>query len=163
GQPISTFGAIKHKLGEMAARIYGVESLVYRTAGAIQGDLDREAADQQDTLKVLERYAIEASIAKVSASEMLDFVLDENIQVHGGNGFVSDYRAERYYRDARVNRIFEGTNEINRLLIGTRLARAEANGEVEWTGGPARRDGVPHHFLADESTAVDEFRLACLS
>ena len=79
-------------------------------------------------LAALEEFAIEASILKVAASEMLDFVLDENVQIHGGNGFVRDYPAERHYRDARVNRIFEGTNEINRLLVPGMLARRAVKG-----------------------------------
>src|SRR5207249_6287686 len=85
---------------------------------------------QSVALAALEEYAVEASIAKVAGTEMLDFVLDENIQIHGGNGFVRDYPAERHYRDARVNRIFEGTNEINRLLIPGMLARRAVKGEL---------------------------------
>ena len=125
-QPIANFGAIRHKLGEMTARIYGVESALYRTTGLIDGALD----EGQDLPKVLEEFAIEASILKVAASEMLDYVLDENVQIHGGNGFVRDYPAERYYRDARVNRIFEGTNEINRLLVPGMLARRAVKGTL---------------------------------
>jgi alkylation response protein AidB-like acyl-CoA dehydrogenase len=131
GQPIASFGAIKHKLGEMIVQAYAMESLVYRTAGLIDARIEstpHDAADQSAALATLEEYAIEASIAKVAASEMLDFVLDENIQIHGGNGFVRDYPAERHYRDSRVNRIFEGTNEINRLLIPTMLARRATKG-----------------------------------
>jgi alkylation response protein AidB-like acyl-CoA dehydrogenase len=129
GQPIASFGAIKHKLGEMIARTYAIESLLYRTAGMID-DRIGGAKDGATAAAVLEEYAVEASIAKVAGSETLNFVLDENIQIHGGNGFVRDYPAERHYRDARVNRIFEGTNEINRLLIPGMLAKRAVKGEL---------------------------------
>ncbi len=127
GQPIASFGAIRHKLGEMAVRTYAVEAMLYRTAGLIDGMLQESHASDA-VLAALEEFAIEASILKVAASEMLDFVLDENVQIHGGNGFVRDYPAERHYRDARVNRIFEGTNEINRLLVPGMLARRAIKG-----------------------------------
>jgi alkylation response protein AidB-like acyl-CoA dehydrogenase len=127
GQPISSFGAIRHKLGEMAIRAYAVESMLYRTAGLADAML-QGSHDSAAMLATLEELAIEASILKVAASEMLDFVLDENVQIHGGNGFVRDYPAERHYRDARVNRIFEGTNEINRLLVPGMLARRAVKG-----------------------------------
>ncbi len=127
GQPIASFGAIKHKLGEMVSRLYAVESMLYRTAGLIDGSL-QGSHENEAVLAALEEFAIEASILKVSSSEMLDYAIDENVQIHGGNGFVRDYPAERHYRDARVNRIFEGTNEINRLLIPGMLARRAAKG-----------------------------------
>lgn len=129
GRPIASFGAIRHKLAEMAIRELAVESMLYRTAGL----LDKEVGGSTEPvvmLAALEELAIEASILKVAGSEMLDYVLDENVQIHGGNGFVRDYSAERHYRDARVNRIFEGTNEINRLLIPGALARRAARGTL---------------------------------
>jgi alkylation response protein AidB-like acyl-CoA dehydrogenase len=129
GKPIGSFGAIKHKLAEMAVREYAVETMLFRTAGLIDGALQGSHANDQ-VLAALEEFAIEASILKVAGSEMLDFAVDENIQVHGGNGFVRDYPAERHYRDARVNRIFEGTNEINRLLIPGMLVRRALKGTL---------------------------------
>ena len=129
GQPIARFGAIKHKLGEMVARTYAVESMVFRTAGLIDAAL--AGADGDDAgalLAALEEFAVESSILKVAGSEALHYVLDENVQIHGGNGFVRDYPAERHYRDSRVNRIFEGTNEINRLLIPGMLIRRAVKG-----------------------------------
>ncbi len=130
GQSIASFGAIKHKLGEMTARTYAIESLVYRTGGLIESMLEASSHDGPSTARAFEEYAVEASAAKVAGTETLDYVLDENVQIHGGNGFVSDYTAEGLYRDARVNRIFEGTNEINRLLIPGMLIRRAVKGEL---------------------------------
>src|SRR5229473_2691858 len=175
GQPIASFGAIKHKLGEMIVRAYAVESLLYRTVGLIEARIDatpHDPADQSAALATLEEYAVEASIAKVAGSEMLDFVLDENIQIHGGNGFVRDYPAERHYRDSRVNRIFEGTNEINRLLIPGMLARRAAKGSLAIIAaakalqdellGPPAAPPADDRVLAEERRAVDAFKKAAL-
>ena len=134
GVPIATFGAIRHKLGEMTARQYALESMMYRTAGLIDqriaGAPDKKPGDGTPMLQALEEFAVEASIAKVLGSETIDFIIDENLQIHGGNGFVHDYPAEGHYRDARVNRIFEGTNEINRLLIPGMLMKKALKGDL---------------------------------
>jgi alkylation response protein AidB-like acyl-CoA dehydrogenase len=175
GQPIASFGAIKHKLGEMIVRAYAVESLNYRTAGLIEARIEATphvAGDESVALAALEEYAIEASIAKVAGSEMIDYVLDENIQIHGGNGYVRDYPAERHYRDSRVNRIFEGTNEINRLLIPGMLARRAAKGDVaiiaaakglqdELLGPPSLPTG-DQSPVGEEKRAVESFKKATL-
>jgi alkylation response protein AidB-like acyl-CoA dehydrogenase len=145
GQAIATFGAIRSKLATMAVRIYVLESLLTRTADLIDRAVEAgEGTPAARLLAALEEYAIEASIAKVAGSETADYVADENVQIHGGNGFVRDYPAERRYRDARVNRIFEGTNEINRLLIAGLLARRAAKGQIGLIAAAKR--------LADEVT-----------
>jgi alkylation response protein AidB-like acyl-CoA dehydrogenase len=131
GHPVTDFGLVRHKIGEMAIRIYAAESMVYRTAGMIDRSLaDVDLRDRGTALKRIEQYDVECSMLKVWCSEMLDYVVDETVQVHGGAGFVEDYPAERYWRDARVNRIFEGTNEINRLLVPGRLVRRALAGEL---------------------------------
>ena len=138
GHPIASFGAIRHKLGEMTARTYAMESLIYRTAGLIDAALAADRHDGAAVAQAFEEFAVEASIAKVGGTETLDYVLDENVQIHGGNGFVKDYGAERYYRDARVNRIFEGTNEINRLLIPGMLIRRGLKGDLPLVAAATR-------------------------
>jgi alkylation response protein AidB-like acyl-CoA dehydrogenase len=123
GQPIATFGAIRHKLAAMTIREFAAESMLYRTAGLMDAALGEGNHEPSAIAAVLEEYAIESSLLKIAGTEMLDFVIDEEVQIHGGNGFVRDYPPERRYRDARVNRIFEGTNEINRLLVPTMLLK----------------------------------------
>ncbi len=133
GSSIAQFGAIQHKLGEIAIRIYAVESMVWRVVGLIQGQLDAAQSGSHDAkaeMKALEEYAAECSMVKVYASEMLDYVVDEGVQIHGGYGFHQDYAVERAYRDSRVNRIFEGTNEINRLLITGMLLKRATRGQL---------------------------------
>ncbi|HSG01197.1 MAG TPA: acyl-CoA dehydrogenase family protein [Vicinamibacterales bacterium] len=127
GQPLASFGAIQDKFAEMSLRFYGAESMLYRVTGLVDRSIEATSGDEAAVAGVFEEFALEASLVKVAASEMVDFVVDENVQIHGGNGFVRDYPAERRFRDARVNRIFEGTNEINRLLIpGVLVKRAKS-------------------------------------
>ena len=118
GQPDHRLRPGAQKIGEMAMLVYVSESVVYRTAGMIDTNLEGAPLnDPAEALKRIEEYDVECSMVKVWCSEMLDYVVDETVQIFGGAGFVEDYPAERYWRDARVNRIFEGTNEINRLLV----------------------------------------------
>jgi alkylation response protein AidB-like acyl-CoA dehydrogenase len=177
GVSIGTFGAIKHKLGEMTARQYALESMMYRTAGLIDQRIaatpDKKADDPAPMLQALEEFAVEASIAKVLGSEVIDYIIDENLQIHGGNGFVRDYPAEGHYRDARVNRIFEGTNEINRLLIPGMLMKKALKGELPLIPAAMKLqdeimspslsipddEGVP---LAEETRAIAAFKKVVL-
>lgn len=134
GTPIANFGLIKEKLAEMAIKIYVMESMVYRTGGLLEdmmNSLDTSGADGgQVAAKGIEEYALECSMNKVFATEALGYVVDEGVQIHGGYGFSSEYTIERLYRDARIYRIFEGTNEINRVLIPTTLLRRAAKGDL---------------------------------
>jgi alkylation response protein AidB-like acyl-CoA dehydrogenase len=129
GVAIASFGAMQHKLAEMAIRIFATESMAWRVVGLIETQLKSAGHDSSDSakveLKAAEEYAAECSMVKVFAAEMLDYVADEGVQIHGGYGFHQDYAVERAYRDARINRLFEGTSEINRLVIsGMPLKRA---------------------------------------
>ena len=129
GSTISEFGAIQHKLAEMMIRIFVTESMAWRVVGLIEGQMQAASPASVDVshreLKAIEEFAAECSMVKVFAAEMLDYVVDEGVQIHGGYGYHQDYAVERAYRDARINRLFEGTSEINRLVItGMPLKRA---------------------------------------
>ncbi len=129
GSTISEFGAIQHKLAEMAIRMFVTESMAWRVAGLIEGQMHGASPESGESstpeLKALEEFAAECSMVKVYAAEMLDYVVDEGVQIHGGYGYHQDYLVERAYRDSRINRLFEGTSEINRLVItGMPLKRA---------------------------------------
>jgi alkylation response protein AidB-like acyl-CoA dehydrogenase len=134
GRPIADFGLIKHKIAEMVVRTYVTESMVYRTAGLLDMALEGIDPTKDDagkkTGEALRRYALECSINKNFGSEMLDYVADECVQIMGGYGYIKDNRVESAYRDSRINRIWEGTNEINRLLIVDMLIRAAMKGEL---------------------------------
>jgi alkylation response protein AidB-like acyl-CoA dehydrogenase len=167
GKQIGDFGLMKEKLAEMAVQIFAVESMVYRSAGNIEAAMAAASGSGdkiQNTMRVLEEYAIESSIAKVYGSEMLDFVVDEGVQIFGGYGFHEEYPVCRAYRDSRINRIFEGTNEINRMLIIQMLMKRAMGGQLplipaamkladEILAGPSFEE-APEGVLADESRVV---------
>src|SRR5580698_7136276 len=186
GKHLADFGLIKGKLGEMAIRIFAIESEVYRTAGVIEAAVSSSEASADKTkqsMQVLEEYAIESSISKVGGSEVLDFCVDEAVQIFGGYGFHEDYPVARAYRDSRVNRIFEGTNEINRMLIVQMLMKRAMAGSLplipaamkladEILAGPSFEDspsgawteeerilaGVKKTFLLVAGAALEKYR-----
>jgi alkylation response protein AidB-like acyl-CoA dehydrogenase len=165
---IADFGLVREKIANMATLLYVGESLVYRTVAmmdAALSDVDKGAADAaKQTLKAIEEYAVECSIIKVWGSEMIDYVVDETVQIYAGYGFVEEYPAERAYRDARINRIFEGTNEINRLIITGFLLKRAMSGQLplmpaikklmdEVLSGPSAGEDI-EGALADERRLV---------
>jgi len=131
---IADFGLVREKVAQMATQIYVGESMIYRTVGMMDGALgqiDKHSANgAAEIRRAIEEYAVECSVIKVWCSEMLDFIVDETMQIYGGYGFVEEYPAERAYRDSRVNRIFEGTNEINRLIITGWLLKRAMSGQL---------------------------------
>src|SRR6201988_3315433 len=168
GKQIGDFGLMREKLAEMAIQIFAVESMVYRSAGNIEAAMAAASVSGgdkiQSAMKVLEEYAIESSIAKVYGSEMLDYVVDEGVQIFGGYGFHEEYPVCRAYRDSRINRIFEGTNEINRMLIIQMLMKRAMGGQLplipaamkladEILAGPSFEE-APEGALAAESRVV---------
>jgi alkylation response protein AidB-like acyl-CoA dehydrogenase len=157
GTEIATFGVIRHKLAEMAIRTYVLESMCYRAEGLIEGRLEgfswSEAGAAQRMMKAFEEFAAECSIIKVYGSEVLDYVVDEGVQIHGGYGYHQDYAVEKAYRDSRINRIFEGTNEINRLLTTGMLLKRAQTGRL---GLVKAAKGVLEEMMSGPTLAGDE-------
>ncbi|MCR6642310.1 MAG: acyl-CoA dehydrogenase family protein [Sporocytophaga sp.] len=175
-QPIANFGAIQHKLAEQAVQIFAVESAMYRAGADINASEEKlmsEGKSQEEALLgAAQEFAIECAILKVAGSEVLDYVSDEGVQIFGGYGFSADYPMDRAYRDSRINRIFEGTNEINRLLTLDMFMKKAMKGEIDLMG-PAMAvqkelTGIPEFgndddgFLAAEKKAIKNFKKALL-
>jgi len=138
GRPIVEFGMVQRKIADMATRLYVADSMAYRTAGLLDAAVSEVPATGPEhdagLLRVLEEYTVECSVLKVFGTECLDFIADESLQILGGYGFLRDYPIERHYRDSRVNRIFEGTNEVNRLIIPATLLKRAGKGQVAYFG-----------------------------
>lgn len=166
-QPISNFGAIKHKLAEMAIKIFACESSLYRVANWIDKKEHELLADGTPFSKALlgaaEEYAIECAMLKVYGSEVLDYVVDEGVQIHGGNGFSAEYNISRAYRDSRINRIYEGTNEINRLLTLDMTLKRAMQGRLDIMGAAMSVQkelmSIPDFYADDEGTFSKEIKL----
>jgi len=175
GKTISQFGLIKAKLGEMAIRIYALESMIYRSAGVIEAAASASGTDKvKQAMQVLEEYAIESSISKVVGSETLDYCVDEGLQILGGYGFHEDYPMARAYRDSRINRIFEGTNEINRMLIIQMLMRRTMAGVLplmsaakkladELLAGPSFEEAPAGDFVEEERSLAQAKKVFLLA
>lgn len=173
--PISSFGAIKYKLAEQAIRIFALDTAIYRVSGLLEAKnkalIKSGSSYAEAKLSSAEEYAIECSIIKIAGSEILDYVVDETLQIHGGMGFSEEGTSARAYRDARINRIYEGTNEINRLLMVDQLFKRALKGRIdligpawdvqkELTSMPSMEK--PSGTYGQEKKAIEEFRKALL-
>ncbi|WP_084715777.1 acyl-CoA dehydrogenase family protein [Virgibacillus sp. SK37] len=159
GQPIAEFGVSKEKIAKMAARIYASESMQYRTSALLEEALhgmDQEQ-DQRLVATALSEYAIECAACKVYGSETLNYLVDEGLQLHGGAGFINEYRIEQMYRDSRINRIFEGTNEINRLLLPGQFLKKAAKGVLPYE--QAVKDAFTYLHEASTEESGDRLKL----